>query len=1101
MLRNYLLLPLMILVGAFLFVDAWWEFYGVPRFAHRAIMQKLVMDDGTVSVGWIKAGIFRGIILEQVYKTQKLDAETVVVSADEIHFSLDYLESICGNLLIDELAIHNLNSCLEIDEDTSLEGLAGLDLNGHLSGDGTLYANVSGSLHNVKFYIQTVITNGKNLGTLVAQLAELKNSAKIAGNPDWTKKYAEISKRIDLGNQDSHVTAHLTGDALDISTMRCNGAFSLSHAQIFDCYVNKLRGYFALTTEFFSLSDVQLIVSDNETIYGEAVCDFETKEFSSTFQGKLIPHTALRLLNIHDFTLPKAVELPMPMTFAGTAEGSTEFDKLPVISCRAHFNRLKLWNISIFDGTFNLDLQDDMLKIQDFTAATGPLTQEIWKMDFQWDLKKNLISGDTEATFNTCRLLQDLRLIPYTSTLFTDLNATSFKMHLAPSKPEYQALNASISISEDIWKTGFTTLKDLTLSISLQEGQPTTSQLAFNVSSKTHDVQLDFSAETNLLSLRRDRHCAIPFSHRIISDGQTLVEILGTAEFDADDKALSISRATADVKYDDAYRILESTVSLPEMCVQIMSALHNEGAPFHAEFSGTPIHWNDMTTGWSFSGTITAPDGGAFNGLAFKNSTGNFYICHDRLVFSDIRGSLVEGGDYSISDLDYRFFDETVEMRNIDVVGPPEAAVAFIIDEDNAELYKSIWEGVVWDRDSYPEIHADRFWYKNDIINYNLVSTPVITVKNGSYRNFTVPEVTATININLPTRLDIDPIQAKTGSNVIDGNVSLLFGTPSRCNFFASNQGDADFDVKNLITAIVPTWSDYIANWGLSKDNNFNIDGEFTFDNFIIDYLVSGNLNAGEITWGDYMLKNPELSWSAHRNGFNLNMKKADFLEGTIATTGSYDYNSSKGEIITSAKRVSAEAVHQLAKRVMPQQNEPMEGTDAEEEANEEHQPLQGYYDVISRFNIYRNWGGYPLYLEGNGHLHMYDADLWRIPVMTTLGKMISFGSFQFFSSDKIAALGIISELDANFEFLGSRVLVPTIQTNGTFISLNGHGEYDFNTNFMRFVISSQLMKNVNLLSILLRPINWTCDAELVGTPRDAKWKMRTFLRKIVWSD
>ena len=148
-------------------------------------------------------------------------------------------------------------------------------------------------------------------------------------------------------------------------------------------------------------------------------------------------------------------------------------------------------------------------------------------------------------------------------------------------------------------------------------------------------------------------------------------------------------------------------------------------------------------------------------------------------------------------------------------------------------------------------------------------------------------------------------------------------------------------------------------------------------------------------------------------------------------------------------------------------------------------------------FFLLHGWAGKPLHVEGSGKLNLYDMDLWRVPTLTTLGKIIAGGTFNFFSKDKIASLGKISTLDTNFECHGNSIVFRDIRTDGSFIALNGNGEYRLDTNQMYFEVSGKLLKSVSIISWLLRPISWAFNAELTGTPQDLEWRLRSALRKL----
>ena len=74
---------------------------------------------------------------------------------------------------------------------------------------------------------------------------------------------------------------------------------------------------------------------------------------------------------------------------------------------------------------------------------------------------------------------------------------------------------------------------------------------------------------------------------------------------------------------------------------------------------------------------------------------------------------------------------------------------------------------------------------------------------------------------------------------------------------------------------------------------------------------------------------------------------------------------------------------------------------------------------------------------------------------------------------------------------------MPTLSTNGTIIALNGSGEYNWDTDKMYFQVSGEALKEVSILSMVLKPLTWAFHAELTGTRAKNEWTLRTALRKI----
>ena len=116
---------------------------------------------------------------------------------------------------------------------------------------------------------------------------------------------------------------------------------------------------------------------------------------------------------------------------------------------------------------------------------------------------------------------------------------------------------------------------------------------------------------------------------------------------------------------------------------------------------------------------------------------------------------------------------------------------------------------------------------------------------------------------------------------------------------------------------------------------------------------------------------------------------------------------------------------------------------------------------------------------------------------MDNLASILSLGALQVFSRDKVSELGNISRLDADFVLQGNRLLVNHFDTDGTIISLRGSGEYAWFEDQLDFTVKGVALKNVNLLSFMLKPLSWAFDAELTGSLKKPEWKIRSALNKM----
>ena len=123
------------------------------------------------------------------------------------------------------------------------------------------------------------------------------------------------------------------------------------------------------------------------------------------------------------------------------------------------------------------------------------------------------------------------------------------------------------------------------------------------------------------------------------------------------------------------------------------------------------------------------------------------------------------------------------------------------------------------------------------------------------------------------------------------------------------------------------------------------------------------------------------------------------------------------------------------------------------------------------------------------------------MPLFTKLGYLLELTTFSWLRQKQDNGLGKITSLDADLEFLGTRLVVPQFSTNGTIIALSGEGEYSWEKDRLFFQVSGEALKEVSILSFVLKPLTWAFHAELSGTRKKNEWKLRTALRKIFSTD
>ena len=128
------------------------------------------------------------------------------------------------------------------------------------------------------------------------------------------------------------------------------------------------------------------------------------------------------------------------------------------------------------------------------------------------------------------------------------------------------------------------------------------------------------------------------------------------------------------------------------------------------------------------------------------------------------------------------------------------------------------------------------------------------------------------------------------------------------------------------------------------------------------------------------------------------------------------------------------------------------------------------------------------LLMTGKGNVKIRDANLWEVPIIKTFGKLTS----QWIGD----RWGVISELDADFDFKKDHLYSDNIQTNGNVVALRSDGSYFWDTGNFDFLIHAEILKSVKILSKILDPITGLLENRVKRTNGEIKWESEKIFKK-----
>jgi hypothetical protein len=248
---------------------------------------------------------------------------------------------------------------------------------------------------------------------------------------------------------------------------------------------------------------------------------------------------------------------------------------------------------------------------------------------------------------------------------------------------------------------------------------------------------------------------------------------------------------------------------------------------------------------------------------------------------------------------------------------------------------------------------------------------------------------------------------------------------------------------------------------------------------------ISGTLKTPFASYKGLALEDLESTWRVTPGTIGWDVTQSRVFDGDMQLTGVYDIANRTGHIALNSARMSFPAV---MKRF-------------HSGSKENGEPLPGLMSVNCRLQILHGWAGKDLQLMGNGRLSITESDLWRVPLLTGLGRLLDMTMLNRLTGGRLSSLGTITRLDADLDFNGDRLLVPNLKTDGTIVSLRGSGEYSWESSRLFFQVTGHTLSKVGILSFALRPLSWVFNAELTGTTDDYKWRMVTAFEKALSGD
>lgn len=1046
-----------------------------------------------LKVSQVRCGVLRGLVLDDVSIKIDTAAGRESIELDELSLRLSLLDLFNGFAWIENMRTSNVRI---IHYDDAGERLYMSDIE-HV----TLAFDASGH-GRIDF-------TSKFNGIEIRTAAEVFNADKMSFDSKGSgavycrnkelcillEKVSASLKKCDFGSDDAFMDLSVSLDCIDLGNMGLDGHFTLGDAVFSGVLVSKLRGKLGIKEGVFSLNDVLWILGRNETLRASAEYDIKGKTLLVNASGQVIPSTVIQLAGIEHSGLDALMKISSPVHFAGSLPRTSLDLKQMRPSVKCEFGEMSLDGLGITKGIVEAECVDGRIIFNTIDILFNPAGTEFLRGSASFSPNAGTMSFDARGKADCRRFCHELGLSVPEGCLQMFDRTTEFTVKLdeSPFNPVKWKAHAKLSHPQMTFNDW--ALHRISTEFALDNGKLTLLSGTFAMDADAEPVAY-FSGNVDLnwwLDHDRDKTENLSISKPI--EVRHTIKLLADADGKLEDAVdwrgcVKINPENGQVALDGKGNgFFDRFVKyyMPGNSnndIDVWGAFYSGGTP--AEFSAvTP--WIDLKSGlWSVSGTIEA-QGGGFSTFAIKEGICDYKVTQDAALFKNLRGITAEGYKVSL-DMEFAYAPFTCELRNIRLEGDPEIAVAFIFSNEAKNIYKRIWHDVAWTKENPPLIQIPSLKYQSGGMDsaWTLDITGTLEAKNVRYAALDISEVHLGINLALPYSLNISPANIKVDKGTMNGECSLSFGNSPQC-VFSVNETTGIIDPGKLLTAINPQWTKTIGKLEFGEKSRLTCKGAFYLDG-PSELQMSGTITSPHCGFRNMTADDVEASWGYENNRVQWNVVKAKFMDGDLKTTGIYDVGTDAGDLLVICNKMSWAQFAQL-----------ISGT----ENVSDLAAMPGVLSGNCRLSFYRNWAGRPYHVEGGGRLSLREADIWRVPLMKQLGYMLELTTFKWLVGKKSedGGFGKITEIDADLLFQGTRLSVPNFSSNGTIIALSGNGEYSWETDKLYFLVSGEALKEISVLSFLLKPLSWAFQAELTGTRKSNKWKMRTALRKVFSSD
>ncbi len=1084
---------------------------GYPRFVCRRIARGIAGDGAECAIGGLRGDPFTSLEINDLTYTYKLPSGTLEVHLPQAVLGLRRRSLLHGSLRLRSLWLEDLTVTFTPSDYPSQIVISNISCRAEHSTQDVLYGTVGctiGGLDNrLDFELFTA-------SRLYEWMEEGEGSAD--GADALVRRLLpclrllngeEYSDGVPLRLGDGRFAGSVTGDLGNLDSLVADAQIVLKDAVLGRTSIPSLRGSLFYADKTLKFLDGRFIMPRDEMFTAAGQVDFRHNTATGLLSGSA--HLAT-LLALGGSTAPR---LPAPVIMTAPIEIIAVIDELPLDEPKAlqahgvvRLHNVYVNGLVIAEASVRPTFQEGRLLVEDLQIKTAGRHPSVLSAEGTYLPSDGTFSAEVTGTLNPSEMLEQFGgAMP--AALAGKLPSVPVRLSVAPTSPltDWRRWDAAAECSLDYCHTGPLKWEDLNLKVLLKEGRFALDAFTCRLAGGAPPNHFLLKGESGL-----DSWLALLKGDEGVSDATAALHLEahhGEREAMAVDTRLVLARGDdgytfaleggrLDIRPELMHNIFEkpSGLSYDEFPLAWERCLGEE--PLHSTFEMPP--WPLHTGEWSVDGRLAGKEVQLLD-VPLEKISSAYYVNGEEVVFSDIRATLSPSGTQgNIGYITITYDPFSIIFTDMELTGAPEDIEPWLYDRDAREIYRAIWADVKWSKETPPHIAIPDLQY-HDLPrgDYLVILKGTLDSRNAAYRGFQTSSASCRLDMTLPSpgvsltdiRICANGEDALTGrvdigfDNGVDGTVDLAF---------PAGEMDAVSFLKNTL---LPEEA-FLERVSLAPQTHFSCKGRFSYGNEL-HFALAGRLDTPQMRFDSILLNDLQGEWSADNRLLRWDLPRARFYDGQLTSTGNYDFGTHSGECIAVLRKSPLES---LQKTFGPTKKEPPPepakpertwwgGRKKTAPKPADTSPLKGYLGCDAHVRYYTDWADRPIQLQGNARVEIQEADLWRVPVLSSLGSIL-------FTSD----LGRISKLSADLNLNGERITVHNLVTDGTLISLRGNGVYHLDTKHMHFNLTGEFIRSSSIFRWLLSPVAWLINAELSGTPEDFSWRTTT-MRKIFSSD